>query len=89
MHTLLDLRGFIPIFIDITEGAAHDINSPDVLPVEPGSYYIIDKGYIYFHRLYTLIHQSYAFYVIRAKDNIKYEAISSSEVDKTAGIISD
>ena len=89
MHTLLDLRGSIPIFIDITEGAAHDINSLDVLPVEPGSYYIMDKGYIDFHRLYTLIHQSRAFYVTRAKDNIKYEAISSSEVDKTAGIISD
>jgi len=89
MHTLLDLRGSIPIFIDITEGAVHDINSLDMMPVEPGSYYIMDKGYIDFHRLYTLIHQSRAFYVTRAKDNIKYEAISSSEVDKTAGIISD
>lgn len=89
MHTLLDLRGSIPIFIDITEGAVHDINSLDMMPVEPGSYYIMDKGYIDFHRLYTLIHQSRAFYVTRAKDNIKYEAIFSSEVDKTAGIISD
>lgn len=89
MHTLLDLRGSIPMFIDITEGAVHDINSLDKMPVEPGSYYIMDKGYVDFHRLYTLIHQSRAFYVSRAKDNIRYEAISSSEVDKTAGIISD
>jgi hypothetical protein len=89
MHTLLDLRGSIPIFVDITEGAVHDINSLDKMPVEPGSYYIMDKGYVDFHRLYTLIHQCKAFFVSRAKDNIKYEAISFSEVDKTAGIISD
>jgi hypothetical protein len=89
MHTLLDLRGSIPIFVDITEGAVHDINSLDKMPVEPGSYYIMDKGYVDFHRLYTLIHQSKAFFVSRAKDNIQYEAISCSEVDKTAGIISD
>jgi hypothetical protein len=89
MHTLLDLRGSIPIFVDITEGAVHDINSLDKMPVEPGSYYIMDKGYVDFHRLYTLIHQCRAFYVSRAKDNIRYKAISSSEVDKTSGIISD
>jgi len=89
MHTLLDLRGSIPIFVDITEGAVHDINSLDKMPVEPGSYYIMDKGYVDFNRLYTLIHQCRAFFVSRAKDIIKYEAISFSEVDKTAGIISD
>jgi len=89
MHTLLDLRGSIPIFVDITEGSVHDVNSLDRMPVEPGSYYVMDKGYVDFHRLYTLIHKCQAFYVSRAKDNIKYEAISSSEVDKTAGIISD
>jgi hypothetical protein len=89
MHTLLDLRGSIPVLIDITEGSVHDINSLDVLPVEPGSYYILDKGYIDFHRLYTLIHQSRAFFVTRAKDNIKYEVISSADVDQDAGLISD
>ena len=89
MHTLLDLRGSIPIFVDITEGAVHDIKSLDKMPVEPGSYYIMDKGYVDFHRSYTLIHQSKAFFVSRAKDNIKYDVISSSKVDKTAGIISD
>lgn len=89
MHTLLDLRGSIPIFIDITEGSVHDVNSLDIMPVEPGSYYIMDKGYIDFHRLYTLIHQCRAFYVTRAKDNIQYDVITSSPVDKTTGIISD
>jgi transposase len=89
MHTLLDLRGSIPLFVDITEGAVHDINSLDKMSVEPGSYYIMDKGYIDFQRLYSLIHQRRAFHVTRAKDNIKNEVISSSEVDKNAGIISD
>ncbi len=89
MHTLLDLRGSIPIFIDITEGAVHDINSLDMMPVEPGSYYVMDKGYIDFHRLYSLIHQCRAFYVSRAKDNIKYQTVSSSPVDNAAGVISD
>ena len=89
MHTLLDLRGSIPVFIDITEGSVHDINSLDVMPIEPGSYYIMDKGYIDFYRLYTLFHQARAFFVMRAKDNLKYEVISSAEVDKEAGLISD
>jgi hypothetical protein len=89
MHTLLDLRGSIPIFIDITDGAVHDINSLDTMPVEPGSYYIMDKGYVDFHRLYTLIHQCRAFYVSRAKENIKCKAISSFDVDNTTGVISD
>jgi len=89
MHTLLDLRGSIPIFVDITEGAVHDVNALDKMPVEPGSYYVMDKGYVDFNRLYTRFHKCRAFYVTRAKDNIKYQAISSSEVDKTAGIISD
>ena len=89
MHTLLDLRGSIPVFIDITEGSVHDVKSLDILPVEPGSYYILDKAYIDFHRLYTLIHQSRAFFVTRAKDNIQYEVISSEDVDQEAGLISD
>jgi hypothetical protein len=89
MNTLLDLRGSIPLFVDITDGSVHDINSLDIMPVEPGSYYIMDKGYIDFHRLYTLIHQRRAFFLTRAKDNIKYEAISFSQVDKDVGLISD
>jgi len=89
MHTLLDLRGCIPIFVDITEGAVHDINALDMMPVEPGSYYVMDKGYIDFHRLYSLIHQCQAFYISRAKDNLKYKTVSSSPVDNATGVISD
>jgi hypothetical protein len=61
INSLLDLRGSIPTFVDITEGAVHDINSLDMMPVEPGLYFVMDKGYIDFHRLYTLIHQCRAF----------------------------
>lgn len=89
MHTLLDLRGSIPVFIDITEGSVHDVNMLDVMPIEPGSYYIMDKGYIDFYRLYTLFHQARAFFVTRAKDNLRCEVISSAEVDREAGLISD
>ncbi|MBN1951399.1 MAG: IS4 family transposase [Bacteroidales bacterium] len=89
MHTLLDLRGSIPVFIDITEGSVHDVNSLDKLPIEPGSYYMMDKGYIDFHRLYTLFHQACAFFVTRAKDNLRCEVVSEAEVDKEAGLISD
>ena len=89
MHTLLDLRGSIPVFIDITEGSVHDVNSLDNLPIEPGSYYMMDKGYIDFHRLYTLFHQARAFFVTRAKDNLRCEIISEAEVDKETGLISD
>ncbi len=52
MHTLLDLRGSIPVFLDITEGSVRDVNSLYILPIEPGPYYILDKGYIHFHRFY-------------------------------------
>jgi len=89
MHTLLDLRGSIPVFIDITEGSVHDVNSLDKLPIEPGSYYMMDKGYIDFHRLYTLFHQARAFFVTRAKDNLRCKVVSEAEVDKEAGLISD
>ena len=60
-----------------------------MMPVEPGSYYVMVKGYIDFHRLYTLIHQCRAFYVSRAKDNLKYQTVTSSPVDNTTGVISD
>ena len=89
MHTLLDLRGSIPVFIDITEGSVHDVNSLDKLPIEPGSYYMMDKGYIDFHRLYTLFHQARAFFVTRAKHNFQCKVVSEAEVDKEAGLISD
>jgi len=89
MHTLPDLRGSGPVFVDITEGAVHDINVWDKIPVEPGSYYVMDKGYVDFHRLYSLIHQCRAFYVTRAKENLRCEIISSVDIDRSTGIISD
>lgn len=89
MHNLLDLHGAIPVFIDITESSVHDINSLDVMPIELGSYYIMDKGYIDFYRLYTFFYQVRAFFVTRAKDNLQCEVISSAKVDKEAGLISD
>ena len=67
VRTLLDLREFIPVFIDITEGSVQDVKSLDVLPIQPGSFYIMDKGYIDLHRLYTHFHQTCAFFVMRVK----------------------
>ncbi len=65
------------------------VHALDKLPIEPGSYYMMDKGYIDFHRLYTLFHQARAFFVTRAKDNLRCEVVSEAEVDKEAGLISD
>ena len=70
MHTLLDLRGNIPSFIEITEGTLHDVNILDILVPEPGSFYIMDRGYLDFERLYVLT-QLLAFFVTRAKKNTK------------------
>ncbi|MCG2716034.1 MAG: IS4 family transposase [Candidatus Marinimicrobia bacterium] len=85
LHTLLDLRGSIPIFIEITDGKVHDVNILDVLIPEPGSYYIMDRGYIDFGRLY-LLHQYSAFFVVRAKINLKFRRLYSHPVDKSTGL---
>jgi len=69
LHTMLDVKTNIPTFMYVTSGAVHEVNVLDVFPIEAGSYYIMDKGYIDFGRLYR-IHQSAAFYVTRAKDNL-------------------
>ena len=66
LHTLIDLRGSIPCFIQITDGKVHDVNVLDDLIPEPGSFYILDRGYLDFERLYHL-HQALAFFVIRSK----------------------
>lgn len=88
IHTLYDVKTSIPAFIDITEGSVHDVNALDVLTYEVGGFYIMDKAYIDYKRLYT-IHQSLAFFVTRAKDNFKFKRISSSKSDKSKGIICD
>lgn len=85
LHTLLDLRGSIPAFIEITNGLVHDVNILDVLVPEPGSYYIMDRGYLDYHRLYRL-HEEKAFFVIRAKKNLKFRRLYSQRVDKQIGL---
>ena len=88
LHTLLDLRGSIPSFIQITEGKVHDVNVLDDLIPEPGSFYVLDRGYLDFERLYRL-HQALAFFVIRSKSNFKFRRLYSHPVDKSTGMISD
>lgn len=88
LHTLLDIRGSIPTFIDITSGAIHDVNILDVLIPEAGSFYVMDKGYIDFERLYQL-HKARSFFVTRAKSNLSYRRLYSQPVDKRTGLRSD
>jgi len=88
VHTLMDLKGSIPCFIRITGGSVHDVNFLDELPIEAGAFYIMDRGYIDFARLYTFT-ESMAFFVTRAKTNIDYARISYRTVDKATGLRSD
>ena len=84
MHTLLDLRGSIPTFIEITDGKVHDINILDLLLIEPGSVYIMDRAYVDFERLYDM-HQAKAYFVTREKHNINFRRLYSRTVDKKKG----
>jgi Domain of unknown function (DUF4372)/Transposase DDE domain len=88
LHTLLDLRGAIPAFILISDGKLHDVHVLDVLLPEPGAFYVMDRGYLDFERLYGL-HQAGAFFVTRAKSNFKCKRIYSHPVDRTTGLICD
>jgi hypothetical protein len=88
LHTLLDLRGNIPSFIVITDGKVHDVNILDELFPEAGSFYIMDRAYIDFARLYALQQQA-AFFVVRAKSNLQYRRLYSREIDKSTGLICD
>lgn len=85
LHTLMDLRGNIPVFIDITDGKVHDVKILDKIDFELGAFYIIDKGYYDFSRLYR-INNAGAFYVIRAKKNLTFRRIYSNKVDKSTGL---
>ncbi len=85
MHTLLDLRGNIPSFIRITEGKVHDVNILDELIPEPGAFYLMDRGYLDFSRLYVLT-QNLAFFVTRAKKNFDFQRLYSHPVDKSTGL---
>ena len=88
LHTLLDLRGSIPSFIEITEGKVHDVNILDLLILEPGSFCVMDRGYLDFERLHAL-HLSGAFFVVRSKSNLNFRRLYSRPVKKKTGLRSD
>jgi hypothetical protein len=85
LHTLLDLRGNIPSFIAITDGRYHEVNILDVLLMEPGAIYIMDRGYLDFERLYN-VDQASAFFIIRSKANTRMRRLYSQPVDKSFGL---
>jgi len=88
MHTLLDLHGNIPTFIRITDGQVHDVNLLDEIMPEPGAFYVMDRGYIDFQRLFVFT-LSAAFFVVRTKSNVLLQRRYSHAVDKSTGIRSD
>jgi len=88
LHTLYDIKTSIPSFIHVSTASLHDVNALDLLYYEPGGYYILDRGYIDFSRLYR-IHQSLAFFVTRAKDNLQYQRMYSNKVRKENGVMLD
>ena len=85
LHTLLDLRGNIPTFVDITDGKVHDVNVLDILIPEVGAIYVMDRGYLDFERLYAL-NQAPAFFITRSKSNTKVRRVYSRPVDKACGL---
>jgi hypothetical protein len=88
LHTLLDLRGAIPAFIHISDGKLHDVNVLDMLSFEAGAFYVMDRGYVDFARLYAL-HQAGAFFVTRAKSPMDARRVYSTPTDRSTGVISD
>lgn len=88
LHTLLDLRGNIPSFIHISDGKMHEVNILDQLVPEPGAFYIMDRGYLDFERLYR-IHEGGSFFVTRGKSNLKIKRRYSHPVDRSTGLICD
>ena len=88
IHTLLDLRGSIPAFVCLTEGKVHDVRLLDVVPVEADAIVTLDRGYLDFTRLYRL-HQIPAYFVLRAKRNLRSRRVDSRPVDKTTGLRAD
>jgi len=88
LHTLLDLRGSIPTFIHISDGKLHDVNVLDILPVEAGAFYVMDRGYMDFARLCSM-HQAGAFFVTRAKRGMDARRVYSSPTQRDTGVICD
>jgi hypothetical protein len=88
IHTLLDLRGAIPAFILVSDGLLHDVNILDLFSPDPGAFYVMDRAYVDFKRLFA-INQAGAFFVTRAKKPLKFKRLSSWPVDKSVGLICD
>jgi hypothetical protein len=88
LHTLLDLRGNIPAFIHISDGKTHEVSVLDTMPIEAGAFYVMDRGYLDFTRLYTM-HQAGAFFVTRAKRGMNAHRVYSFPTDRATGIICD
>jgi transposase len=88
LHTLLDLRGAIPTFIHISDGKMGDVNVLDLLPIEAGAFYVMDRGYLDFARLYKF-HQAGAFFVTRAKRGMNARRVYSAQTDRATGVICD
>lgn len=88
IHTLLDITTQIPVFVHITTASVHDVNALDVIPYEVGAYYIFDRGYVDYKRLYKIT-QLDSYFVVRSKKNIKFEVKEYHPVDEENGILSD
>ncbi len=88
MHTMLDLKTSIPEFILVTEGNVHDVIALDSFDIEKGSYYVMDKAYVDYKRLFR-IHDERAYFVVRAKTNLDANVVASREVDEATGVLSD
>jgi hypothetical protein len=88
LHTLLDLCGNIPCFIHVSEGSFHEMEALDYLAIEPGAYYILDRGFVDFARLYRF-HQGQAFFIIRAKESLDFRVAESRPADPNRGVKAD
>lgn len=85
IHTQYDIRTSIPVFMEVTPASVHDVNAMDLITYEKGSFYIFDRGYLDFERLY-FIHVALSFFVIRAKNNLKFKRMYSNKIDKNTGV---
>lgn len=88
LHTLFDVTTHIPALVHFSEADVHDVNAMDYLIYEPSAYYVFDRGYVDFNRLYTITTQQ-AFFVVRAKSNLKFNRIYSRKIDKSTGVKAD
>jgi len=88
IHTQYDIRSSIPVLVEVTAASVHDVHGMDMMSYEKGSYYIFDRGYMDFKRLYV-IHRSESFFIVRSKNNLKSKRVYSSPVDKSCGILLD